>query len=105
DDRREAHRRAVTVVLALAVAALLAHHSFAADFDIAKPVMLTGAVAKIEWLNPHVHVYIDVKVEKRLERWTIEMGSPNGLGRQGWTPRTMKIGDGSTVGGGRAQGE
>jgi len=83
----------------LVIAVLLLHHSFAADFDITKPVALTGAVTKIEWSNPHVHIYIDVKGE----RWIVEMGSPNGLGRQGWTPKTMKAGDMITVAGSRAK--
>src|SRR5881392_4526156 len=90
-------------MIRLAAAVLLLHHSFAADFDIAKPVALTGTVTKIEWLNPHVHVDIDVTVQQRVERWTIEMGSPNGLGRQGWTSKTMKVGDVITVAGSLAK--
>jgi hypothetical protein len=90
-------------VIKIAVAVLVLHHSFAADFDITKPVALTGTVTKIEWLNPHVHVYIDVKAQQRVERWTVEMGSPNGLGRQGWTSKTMKIGDVITVAGSLAK--
>ena len=75
------------------------HHSFASDFDVGKPVLLTGRVAKIEWLNPHVHITIDVNGEV----WTVEMGGPNGLGRQGWTAKTLKIGDVITVAGSRAK--
>lgn len=86
-------------MIRLAVAVLLLHHSFAADFDIAKPVTLTGTVTKIEWLNPHVHVSLDVKGVS----WTVEMGSPNGLGRLGWTPKTMTIGDVITVAGSLAK--
>jgi hypothetical protein len=86
-------------VIRLAVAVLLLHHSFAADFDITKPVTLTGTVTKIEWTNPHVHIQIAVKGD----RWTVEMGSPNGLGRQGWTSKTMKAGDVITVAGSRAK--
>jgi len=90
-------------VIRFAVAVLLLHHSFAADFDIGKPVALTGTVTKIEWLNPHVHISLDVKGLKSTERWTVEMGSPNGLGRQGWTSKTMKIGDVITVAGSLAK--
>ena len=75
------------------------HHSFAADFDITKPVTLTGRVTKIEWMNPHVHVYIDAKNQS----WSIELGSPNGLREHGWTPKTLKIGDVVTIEGSRAK--
>ena len=83
----------------LALAVLLLHHSFAADFDLAKPVTLSGTVTKIEWLNPHVHIYLSAGGEA----WTVEMGSPNGLRQRGWTAQTMKIGDVITVSGSRAK--
>jgi Family of unknown function (DUF6152) len=86
-------------VIGLVVAVLIAHHSLAADFDTTKRVTLTGAVTRIEWMNPHVHIYIDVQNE----RWSVEMGSPNGLSQRGWTPKTMKIGDVVTVDGSRAK--
>ena len=72
-----------------------AHHSFAAEFDSAKPVTLTGKVTKVEWTNPHAFFYIDVKDEKtgKVTNWAMEMGSPNGLMRAGWTRNTMKAGD------------
>ena len=87
------------MMCAVLLAMAMAHHSFAADFDITKPVALTGRVTKIEWMNPHVHVYIEVKNEQ----WSIEMGSPNGLAKRGWTPKTLKIGDAITVRGSRAK--
>jgi len=82
---------------------MLAHHSFAADFDVTKHVMLNGRVTKIEWLNPHVHVYLDVKEGPRNVTWSIELGSPNGLKARGWTAKTLKIGDVVTVEGSRAK--
>jgi hypothetical protein len=67
-----------------AVAPVLAHHSFAAEFDAGKPVNVTGAVTKVEWSNPDVWFYIDVKYESgKVNNWGVEMGSPNGLLRTG----------------------
>jgi hypothetical protein len=92
-------RTAATAVLAMvalaAGARLAAHHSFAAEFDANKPLKLTGTVTKIEWQNPHTYFYIDVADEKsgKVTNWGMEMGSPNGLMRQGWTRNTLKIGD------------
>jgi hypothetical protein len=89
-------------VLAVLVAAMsltsampvFAHHSFAAEFDAAKPVNLTGVVTKVEWMNPHTYFYVDVKDPKtgKVANWACEMGSPNGLTRQGWTRNTLKVG-------------
>jgi hypothetical protein len=76
-----------------------AHHSFAAEFDITKPVTLTGKVTKIEWTNPHAYLFIDVADPKTgaVTNWEIEMGSPNGLTRLGWTRNLVKAGDAVTV--------
>jgi hypothetical protein len=80
--------------LLLAALPVLAHHSFAAEYDSAKPVSLTGAVTKVEWMNPHARFYVDVKDESnKVTNWEFELGSPNGLMRQGWTRNSMKIGD------------
>ena len=71
-----------------------AHHSFAAEFDANLPISLTGVVTKIEWSNPHVWFFIDVTDESgSIANWGWEMGSPNGLMRQGWTRNSMAIGD------------
>ncbi len=80
---------------ALAAApAILAHHSFAAEYDSKKPVTLKGTVTKIDWMNPHVYFYMDVEDDSgNVTNWGLEMGPPNGLQRQGWTRNTMKIGD------------
>ena len=70
-----------------------AHHSFAAEYDSTKPVTLKGVVSKIEWTNPHARFYIDVKDETGTHTWNLELASPNVLSRNGWTRRTLNIGD------------
>ena len=80
----------------LTVAApVFAHHSFAAEYDNAKPIVLTGTVTKVEWMNPHARFYLDVKDDKGtvVTNWDLELGSPNGLARRGWTRSSMKVGD------------
>ncbi len=95
--------RVLLLVLATAASAY-AHHSFAAEFDANKPMNLKGAVTKVEWQNPHVWFYIDVKdASGKVTNWGIEMGSPNGLMRAGWDRKAMKAGDIVTVEGSRAK--
>jgi hypothetical protein len=81
-----------------------AHHSFGAEFDINKPVTLTGVVTKVEWMNPHARFYIDVKdANGKVVNWDLETGSPNGLLRRGWSKHSLKEGDVVTVQGYRAK--
>ena len=93
---------ALTVITLLVVAAmpLMAHHSFAAEFDSKKQVTLTGYLTKVEWTNPHVWFYMDVKDESgKTTNWGFEMGPPHLLQGQGWTRNLMKLGDQFTVNG------
>ena len=76
-----------------------AHHSFAAEFDGSKPITLSGTIAKVEWTNPHIHFFLDVKDETgRVTQWKFEGYPPNMLVRQGWKREvTLKPGDAVTV--------
>jgi hypothetical protein len=70
-----------------------AHHAFAAEFDSKKPVKLRGTVTKMEWINPHAWIYIDVKQpDNTTVEWMIEAGSPNTLLRRGFTKDALKAG-------------
>lgn len=91
--------------VAAAVAPAVAHHSFGAEFDREATFEYTGVVTKIEWLNPHVYFYIDVEDGETGEytNWAMEMGSPNGLMRNGWNRNTLKVGDEVTVNGSKAR--
>ena len=89
---------AVGTLSILAAVPLLAHHSFAAEYDRAKPVTLTGPVTKVEWINPHARFHMDVKdTSGKVASWEIELGSPAGLIRRGWTRNSLKIGEPVTV--------
>jgi len=86
----------LALILGLASSApLAAHHSFAAEFDSSKPKTLKGWVTKIDWTNPHVWIYMNVKDEATgaMANWGFEMGPPHLLQGQGWTSKSLKVGD------------
>jgi hypothetical protein len=89
---------AVAAGLVLAVAPALAHHSFAAEFDIAKPVTLKGTFVKMDWVNPHSWIHLEVTdADGKTVAWSCEALPPNGLYRQGWRKDALKAGDAIVV--------
>jgi hypothetical protein len=90
----------IGVALLATVVPMLAHHSFAAEYDQNKTLTLKGTVTKVEWLNPHIWFYVDVKDDKgNVSKWQCEGGAPNSLTRNGWTKNSLKQGDAVTVDG------
>lgn len=89
---------AVALGLAWSALSVEAHHSFAAEYDRAKPIELTGTVTKVEWMNPHVYFYMDVKgPDGKVTSWALELGNPAGLYRRGWKKEALKIGGTATI--------
>jgi len=90
----------INVAVGLAVASLLvsaapvfAHHAFAAEFDAKKPVKMRGTVTRMEWINPHAWIHIDVKEpDGKVVQWMIEAGTPNTLFRRGFTKDSLAVG-------------
>ena len=90
--------------LALATSRTFAHHAFAAEFDATKPIKLRGTVVKMEWINPHTWLHLDVKrPDGKTERWMIEGGPPNALYRRGFTQKSLPVGAELLVEGFRAK--
>ena len=84
---------AVVVLAILSGAPVWAHHAFAAEFDAKKPVKLRGTVTKMEWINPHAWIHVDVKKEDgTVDEWMVEAGTPNTLLRRGFTRDSLKPG-------------
>jgi hypothetical protein len=91
-------------LLLAAALPLLAHHSFAAEYDGNAKLTLKGTVAKIDWMNPHIWIYIDAKDDAgKTVRWQCEGGPPNSLTRNGWTKDAVKTGDEVTIEGFKAK--
>ena len=100
---------ALSMTLAIALAAALsmpmwAHHAFNSEFDAGKPIRLQGTVKKVEWINPHSWITIDVKsADGRVETWEIEAGAPNAMFRRGFTRNSLPLGIEIIVNGYRAK--
>jgi hypothetical protein len=89
---------AVVLGLLFAATPLLAHHSFAAEYDSKKPIKFTGSVTKVEFMNPHIYYYVDVKdANGKVTNYAVEGGTPGSLRRQGWGKDSLKAGDTVTV--------
>jgi hypothetical protein len=107
--RNFASRRKDPSPCALALAALVllagarslsAHHAFAAEYDASRRVILRGSVTKVEWQNPHAHFALTVQdADGKMSTWDLELASPNTLQREGWTRKTVQVGDMVTVNG------
>jgi hypothetical protein len=99
------NKLALSIFAILGVIAIpaLAHHAFSAEFDLNKPVTVKGVVTKIEWMNPHAWIYVEMKTDAGVEQWQFETGAPIELVRRGWRKNDLKVGDEVTVQGLRAK--
>ncbi len=94
----------LTAVLLVICLPVNSHHSFAAVFDVDTSVAVSGTVTKVEWMNPHAWIYIEVEDGAgESTNWAFELGSPNGLMRRGWTRKSVQVGDAISVAGYRAR--
>ena len=95
---------ALALALVSAAAPILAHHSFAAQYDSNKPITFTGTITKMQWQNPHIYFYVDVKdAGGKVTNYAVEGGPPNTLYRSGWRKDSLKIGETVTVDGSKAR--
>lgn len=98
--RRTVGRFAAAACVIHLGATLAAHHSFSSEYDGTKTFKVTGVVSKVEWTNPHVRFYVDVgDADGKVTTWNMELASPSALVRNGWTSRSLKVGDKVTVDG------
>jgi hypothetical protein len=99
--------RTIAIVCFVAIAGgqqLVAHHSFAAQYDATKAIRLVGTLAKVEWTNPHTYFYLDVKEpDGSVVQWSFEAASPGSLSRGGFKRGDVKVGDMITIDGYRAR--
>jgi DNA/RNA endonuclease YhcR with UshA esterase domain len=94
----------IIVIVAFSASSLRAHHSFAAEFDANQPVTLKGTIVKMDWVNPHTWIHLDVKnPDGTVTRWMIEGGTPNTLVRRGFTKKSVEAGTEITIQGYRAK--
>jgi hypothetical protein len=98
-------KKTLTILAALlCTASVYAHHAYTAEFDTSKPIKLTGPVSKLEWTNPHIWIYLDVKdADGKVTTWGFSASPPGMLTRRGITKETLKIGEVVTISGHRAK--
>ena len=88
----------VALLSLVGTGAAFAHHSFSTEYDGTKTFEIKGTVSKVEWTNPHARFYVDTKEDNgKVVTWNMELASPSALARNGWTSRTLKVGDEVTV--------
>jgi hypothetical protein len=96
--------RFVTMLVLLAPSAMLAHHAYTAEFDTTKPVKLTGVLTRLEWSNPHIWIYLDIKDDQgKVTNWGFSASPPGMLTRRGITKNSLKTGEVLTISGHRAK--
>jgi uncharacterized protein DUF6152 len=102
--RNSAVLTAALVLISIYSSTLVAHHSFAAQYDRNKPATLSGPVTKIDWINPHARFFMDVKdAAGKVVNWEVELAAPAMLLRRGWTRNDLKVGELVTVTGSLAK--